>query len=71
MQCEMLKMGCGYVGKFSNERNGLWLRVCGRLLIIVIMLLVKKRERGFFTFAAAWKCICGETQKSAYTLKST
>jgi hypothetical protein len=41
------------VEKKVNRRNGLTARVCGEFLVIVIMLLEKKRERRFLTFADA------------------
>ena len=47
----MLENGVGSVKNFSNGKNGLVARVCGRLFVIVIMLIEKKREPGFLTRA--------------------
>jgi hypothetical protein len=39
----------GNVKSQSNKRNGLVARVCGEFLFIVIKLIERKRESGFFT----------------------
>jgi hypothetical protein len=48
-----VRKGAGKVKKFSNGEKWLVDAVCGSFLVIVIMLLEKKREAGFFTFADA------------------
>lgn len=50
----------GEVRKFSNAEKWLVDAVCGSFLVIVIMLLEKKREAGFFTFADARKSALAE-----------
>lgn len=50
----------GEVRKFSNAKEWLVYAVSGRFLVIVIMLLEKKREPDFFTFADAGKSALAE-----------
>lgn len=57
----MLGNGGLFVRNFSNGRNGLTTRVCGRLFVIVIMLSEKKSIWRFFDFAQVRRTASAES----------